>query len=240
MIWETKTGEADRVLTLLTPSGVVKAYAKNSLRPGGRLTYATGLFCYSQFELYKGRSMQNVDSASDILQFPALASDVSSVSLATYLCELVKLLAPIEDDAGDFLSLALAALHYINTGVDRRKVKSAFELKILTLSGYMPDLDCCGKCGGNPKNALFFNTSGGKILCGDCLAAAGGSPNCSGAALAAMRYITEAPPKKVFLFNLPDDQLDQLARLAEGYTVCQLETRPPTLDFYKIMDEGNK
>ena len=240
VIWETKTGEADRVLTLLTPGGVVQAYAKNSLRPGGRLTYATGLFCYSQFELYKGRSMLNVDSASDIMQFPALVSDVSSVSLAAYLCELTRLLAPIDDDAGDFLSLALTALYYLNDRADRRLIKSAYELKILSLSGYMPSLNDCSACGGELKNAARFDAARGELVCAECAAAGQNAVNCNGAVLAAMRYIVGAPPKKVFSFSLPEQGLDMLSQLAEAYAVNQLESRPGTLDFYRMMEEEQK
>ena len=54
VIWEHKTGEADRVITLLTANGVVSAYAKNSLRPKNKLTSATAMLTYANFELYSG------------------------------------------------------------------------------------------------------------------------------------------------------------------------------------------
>ena len=51
----TKTGEADRVLSVLTPAGIVSAIAKGSLRLKNRLHSATGLFCYSEFTLLRGK-----------------------------------------------------------------------------------------------------------------------------------------------------------------------------------------
>ena len=61
----TKTGEADRVLSILTPEhGIISAIAKGSLRLKSKLFSATGLFCYSEFELFEGKSMYVVDSAS--------------------------------------------------------------------------------------------------------------------------------------------------------------------------------
>lgn len=239
VIWETKTGEADRVLTILTNGGVITAYAKNSLKPGGRLTSVTPLFGYCSFELYKGRSMYNVDAASDIRQYVAMAGDVSALSLASYLCELLKLLSPVEDDAANYLTLALSAFSMLNAGADRRKIKSAFELKIMSLAGYMPLLEGCGGCGRVTDDALSFDSLHGVWRCRECAAERGRPLNCSGAALAAMKYIASSPPQRVFSFSLPDRQLDTLAAVAEDYVVTQLENRPSTLDFYKLMGEGN-
>ena len=45
---QVKVGEADQILTLLTPDlGVVSASARGSLRPKNKLFSACGLFCYS-------------------------------------------------------------------------------------------------------------------------------------------------------------------------------------------------
>ena len=59
----TKTGEADRALLLLTPDGLVSAMAKGALRLKSRLFSGTGLFCYSEFTLFEGKTMFVVDEA---------------------------------------------------------------------------------------------------------------------------------------------------------------------------------
>lgn len=54
---QVKVGEADRILTILTPDlGVISASARGSLRMKSPLFSATGLFCYSEFSLSSGRS----------------------------------------------------------------------------------------------------------------------------------------------------------------------------------------
>ena len=59
---EVKVGEADRILLLLTPEqGLISASAKGSLRLKSRLFSSCGLFCYSEFTLYEGRTMYRVD-----------------------------------------------------------------------------------------------------------------------------------------------------------------------------------
>ncbi len=60
---QVKVGEADRILTILTPDlGVVSASARGSLRMKSALFSATGLFCYSEFTLTSGRSHYFVDT----------------------------------------------------------------------------------------------------------------------------------------------------------------------------------
>ena len=49
---QVKLGEADQILTLLTPDlGVISASAKGSLRLKNKLFSASGMFCYSEFML---------------------------------------------------------------------------------------------------------------------------------------------------------------------------------------------
>ncbi|MBR2591706.1 MAG: recombination protein O N-terminal domain-containing protein, partial [Oscillospiraceae bacterium] len=56
VIWERKTGEADRVISILTPTGVVTAYAKGAQRPKSRFANSTSLLSYSNFELFSGKN----------------------------------------------------------------------------------------------------------------------------------------------------------------------------------------
>lgn len=235
VIWETKTGDTDRIITLLTPEGCVTAFAKGSRRPGGRLTSATAMFTYGQFELFKGRNMYTVDSAAAEHQFVALAADVRSMSLATYLCELLRRLSPIEEDGSDFLSLAMTSLYYLNSGKNPQIIKPAFELKLMSLAGYMPRTDCCRECSSPAGSALYFDPVQGDWLCESCALSLGQRLNCSGAVMAAMKYITEADAKKVFSFSLPEKQMENLVKTAEAFVEHQLEERPSTLDFYNLI-----
>lgn len=63
---QVKVGEADRILTILTPDlGIISASARGSLRMKSPLFSATGLFCYSEFSLSSGRSHFFVDAGAN-------------------------------------------------------------------------------------------------------------------------------------------------------------------------------
>src|SRR5699024_3583228 len=79
---EVKFRESDRMLTILTPQGVVSASAKGSLRLKSKLFSACGLFCYSDFTLYEGRDgVYSVDEAQVRRVFFELRSRVEALAL---------------------------------------------------------------------------------------------------------------------------------------------------------------
>lgn len=236
MIWENKTGEADRVITLLTPSGVVKAYAKNSLRPKNKLTSPTAMLSYSNFEMYTGANMYTVDDAQIKHRFVRLFSDTMGYAVAAYFCELLKLLAPVDDDAGDFMSLALNSFFMLNEGKKEHDlIKCVFELRLASLAGYMPDLVACSGCGASESTSGWFDIQEGIWICSGCARAAGKSLNLPGSSLSAMRHIIYSGLAKALSFELGDESKRLLSQICEQYIIARLERIPATLEFYKTI-----
>lgn len=112
---EVKVGEADRILLLLTPEqGLISASAKGSLRLKSRLFSGCGLFCYSEFTLYEGRTMYRVDEAQVKNTFFGLRESVEGMALAMYLAELTAALAPTGKEAQVLLRLLLNSLYLLS------------------------------------------------------------------------------------------------------------------------------
>lgn len=234
VIWEVKTGEADRVLTLLTPRGVISAYAKNSLRPKNKLTSSTAMLSYANFELYSGKNMYTVDDAQTINRFIKLSADVEGYALAVYFCELLKLLAPVEDDAGDFLSLMLNSLYLLNKQKKPLElVKSVFELRAMAYAGYLPDLVACARCGVEESPTLRFDLVGGDWYCENCAKEMSMAVNCSRAVLYALRYVLYSELNRAFSFELSGEGMQLLNSISERYVLTHLDRNLSTLDFYR-------
>ncbi len=233
VIWQVKTGDAHRVITILSQNGLITAFARNSLRPGNKLASATALFSYSSFELFSGSNMYNVDDAGCLSRFMSLASDVDAVALASYFCELMKTLAPVDDNADDYLQLMLNSLWVLN-GKRRplRQVKSVFELRLMALAGYMPDLIGCGECGRGECSSAFFDTAGAEWFCERCAGKLNRRVNCEYDVIEAMRHIVYSPAKNIFSFTVADEQLKTLCALSERYVLERLERSLPTLEFF--------
>ena len=109
---QVKVGEADQILTILTPDhGVLSASARGSLRLKSKLFSACGLFCYSEFTITAGRASYFVDTAAVKKVFHGLGRSVEAMALASYLAEAACVLAPEPPESAELLRLLLNSLY---------------------------------------------------------------------------------------------------------------------------------
>lgn len=234
---QVKVGEADRILTVLTPDlGVISASAKGSLRLKNKLFSASGLFCYSEFTLTSGRTQYFVESGQVKQVFHGLSQTVEGMSLATYLAEIAITMSPAPPESAGQLRLLLNCLYMIGEGKrPLRQIKAIYELRAMTMAGYMPDILACAGCGRYDGGEFYLDPQEGTLLCADCAGRARHVPNLDTGALYALRHICLAEDKRLFGFALSDRSLQELARVSEQYLLAHLEHGLKSLDFLKTV-----
>lgn len=233
----TKTGESDRVLSILTPQlGVISAIAKGSLRLRSKLHSATGLFCYAEFALFQGKGMFVVDDAAVKEVFFGLHEDVEAMALAMYCAEFTATLSPEGEDAEKQLRLLLNTLYLLSEKKrPPRLVKAVFEIRALSTCGYMPDLVACAGCMKYDGGAFYFDPEQAQLLCAECAAKQDRTPNLEEAALAAMRHAAYAEDAKLFSFQLGEAALAQFGAAAGQYALYCLDKPLKTLPFLETV-----
>ena len=236
IIREQQTGEDDRLVTLLTREyGVIRAFVRGAKRIKSKAQSSTQLFAYGRYSIYRGKDAYSIDEAQPIEIFFDLRNDIVSLSLAQYFCELANELAPVEDDAEEYLKLVLNALHMLMKNKrPPEQLKAIVELRMLTLAGYMPDLVACGECEKFDDEGMFFSPVEGQIFCGDCVENHTCIPLPHGV-LSAMRHICYTDFAKLFSFTLPDESMKYLSEVTEQFLIMQTSKKFKTLDFYKTM-----
>lgn len=166
-------GEADRLLTVMTPSlGKLRVVAKGVRRPSSRKAGHIELFSQSQLLLARGRSLDVITQAQSVNLFRALHDDLLRFSYASYFAELVDRFLEEGDTHADVYILLRETLEeLINEPSAARLALLArfFELRLLGLVGYQPELFVCAHC----KTALeardqYFSPSVGGVLCPAC------------------------------------------------------------------------
>ena len=237
---ERAVDEFDSALTLLTQErGVIWAYARGARKPRSALRVPAELLSYSRFVLFTNRDRYQVDKADLNRLFMGVRGDVERLSLAAYFCQITGEIAPHEEEAGPYLKLLLNTLYLLDTG--RREcnfLKPVYELRLMTMAGYMPDLVACSRCGAYEAPAMYFLPQSSCLLCGDCLAheeLREPREQLTPGLLAAMRHILYATPEKLFQFTLPAPSLGALGEITQRYLLLQLDRRFDTLDFYLTM-----
>ncbi len=236
IIREQQTGEDDRLVTLLTRDyGVIRAFVRGAKRIRSKSQSSTQLFAYGNYSIYRGKDAYSIDEAQPIEIFFDLRNDITALSLAQYFCELAGELAPAEEDAEEYLKLILNALHMLmKNKKSHDQLKAIVELRLLTLSGYMPDLVACGDCEAFNDEGMFFSPVEGQIFCGDCVKDHTCIPLPNGV-LSAMRHICYSDISKLFSFTLPDESMKYLSEVTEQFLLTQTSKKYKTLDFYKVM-----
>ena len=229
---QVKVGEADRIITILTPElGVVSASARGSLRMKSALFSATGLFCYSEFTLSSGRSHYFVDNAQVKKVFHGISATIEGMALASYMAEIAMELAPAPPEADAQLRLLLNCLYMLSErSYPCRQLKAIYELRALTLAGYMPDVAACARCGKTDGN-MGFSAVDGRIFCADCRRDGALLPLPAGA-VAAVRHVVSCDLARLFSFALPNETAAAFAAAAEQFLKAQLQRSFKTLDFY--------
>lgn len=239
VIREQATGERDRLITVLSrENGVIRAFVNGARNPKNKNSAATGLLCFSDFSIDKSaKGVYTVREATAKEVFFALREDIVRLSLAQYFAELSYELSPREENSDEFLRLMLNSIYLV---CEKKRnlslIKAAAELRMLTLSGYMPPIVACDNCGTYETENMFFSTFSGKIWCENCIPSEKAVAITSGT-LAAMRHICFSPFEKIFSFTLSKDGVMALSALSEKYLKSVTMRSYKTLDFYKMMTE---
>ena len=228
--------ESDKILTVLTESeGKLTLRARGALRKGGKLAAATELYTLSEMTLFGNRGRWQLNEAQTIEQFIGLRENFSSLALASYFAEVLDTVS--EEGAPDpaVLQLALNCLYALSRALAPAPlVKAVFELRLMAITGYEPELTACASCGRQDFQSAAFYAPDGAIYCGDCLHAAPGAvTHLMPETLAAMRHIVYSAPKRIFSFTLGEAALQQLGACCEQFILLQLERGFASLDYWK-------
>lgn len=233
----TDYNDRDALLTVLSRDrGLLTVKARGLRRKNSPLIAPCQLLAYSDFTLFEYRDMYTINEAASIELFQGLRRDLTKLSLGTYFAQVAQVVSQEDMPDPELLQLVLNCLFGLSKlGICEDKVKAVFELRTACIAGYLPDLSGCGICGR--EEGLRLDLSTGLMTCGGCFDTQehGIRLPVNEAMLQAMRYIVASDPKRLFAFELGEENLRSLSALTEAYLTTQFERGFSTLDFYKSL-----
>ncbi len=164
-------GEADRLLTLYTPEwGKLRVIAKGVRKPTSRKSGHLELFTHSRLLIARGRNLDIVTQAETIHSFRPLREDLIRTGWAYYVAELLDRFAEEGVENRPLFNLFLATLGWLCEDVDLALTARFYELRLLALAGYRPQLFHCLACQREvkPETTSFFSPAQGGLLCSRC------------------------------------------------------------------------
>jgi DNA repair protein RecO (recombination protein O) len=140
-------GEADRVLTLITPAGgKLKAIAKGIRRPTSRLGGSLEPFAELTVALARGRTFDVVTEVRVGHAWLKLRDDLESAATAWYLAELADRSLEERHAAEPLYALLRRAYELLDAGMAPGRVARWFEMHLLDELGVRPEVDRCVEC----------------------------------------------------------------------------------------------
>ena len=232
---EVRYKEADRILTLLTDTdGKITVKARGALRKSSKTAAATQQLTYSEMTLFGNLGRWTVNEAAVKEGFDGLRADIGSFALGCYFAECVDALSVEDQPDAPLMQLALNCLYALSRGMyTPEHIKAAFELRLMCLAGYTPELSHCAVCGDEEPGDPVLMLERGCVCCRRCAAGAGQTVKLDTASLNAMRHICSASPKQILSFSLEGEGAKLLSAAAEEYLLLHTERRFPTLDYWK-------
>jgi DNA repair protein RecO (recombination protein O) len=163
-----KLGEADRIVSVLTPHhgkvrAVAKGVRKTKSRFGSRLEPPTHL----QLQLYEGRSeLHIIDQAETLDHFRAIREDLDRLTHAVAMLEVADQLGLDGEPNPGLFQMLLGALRAL-AGHSGPLVVPGFFLKVLALEGFRAVTDRCIECDRADVALVAFDIDGGGTRCDD-------------------------------------------------------------------------
>jgi DNA repair protein RecO (recombination protein O) len=229
-------GEADRVLTVLTPRlGKLRVIAKGIRRPRSRLGGGLEPFSDVHLVLAIGRTFDVVTQVA--LEDPhlGLRNDLHSTAAAWYLVELADRFCEGSADSHDafvLLAQGLAALDATPGEVSREVIARWFELHLLDAMGFRPELTRCLECGADigPEGNSFSPVAGG-VLGPECAHTALAARPIAPESLKVMRHLQRSTLPDVLRLRLPATTGREVERTLHATVSAVLERELRSRDF---------
>lgn len=229
-------GEADRLLTLLTPDkGKLRVLAPAARKPTSRKSGHVELFSLGTFMLAHGRTFDKITQAETLAYYPALREELERVSAAYVMVEVVDRFLQEHDENGMVFELLQLGLTALNAGAPVALALRFFELKLLGYVGYQPQLYSCQICDNElAPVAQFYNPLEASVVCPDCAAAAPSLMTISVDALKVLRFLQINPWDKVQRLTLAPALESEVERLTRRTITSLLER---DVNAIKFMDD---
>jgi DNA repair protein RecO (recombination protein O) len=164
-------GEADRVLTLITPEhGKLKAIAKGIRRPSSRLGGSLEPFAELNVALARGRTFDVVTEVRVGHAWLALRDRLESAATAWYLAELADRSLEERHEARELYALLRRAYELLDAGMAPGRVARWYEMHLADELGQRPEVDRCVECDRmlEPDERFRWVPPLGGVVCHRC------------------------------------------------------------------------
>ena len=231
----TDWGEADRLLWLFTREiGKVQVVAKGVRKPRSRKAGHLEPFTRVELLLAHGRDLPIVTQAEAKDVYAAIREDLVRVGYASYVVELLDRFTYEEGENLGLYRLLTETLSRLNAESQAAFAVRYYEVRLLDLVGFRPQLFHCVSCGEEIQAVdQFFSFEKGGVFCPNCGRSEPSARPISMPALKILRHFQRSKyseAQRAHLSSVVDGELEDLMG---NYLVFLLERGLNTPSFLR-------
>lgn len=204
--------------------GKIRALAKGVRKIRSRKAGHLEPFTRASLQLAKGREILLVTQAETLDAFLPLREDLAGITYASYIVELLDRFTFEEGENQPLYRLLVETLKRLCKETDKELVTRYYELRLLDLIGFRPQLFECLKCGNQiyPEDQYFSAREGG-VLCPKCGSAETGVQPISMNALKYLRHFQRSSFREAKLARISQDIYQEMENILQHYFTYLLE-----------------
>lgn len=228
-------GEADKLITFYSPVfGKIRGVAQGARRPKSRFGSTLELLTHIQLVFFakKNTGLHRVSQTDLVEYFPNLRQELSQLTAAIYLVDVIYSLTEQEDNNSDLFILLLYTLQLLNEGKDPFGLLRIFEVRALTLLGYAPQLEFCVFCQKKLDLAqrIVYTINNGGLMCHDCAKLKTGFAISRGS-VSFLKQATKVALSKISHLKLSSTQAQELQKVLHQHMRYHLKQEIKSYQF---------
>jgi DNA repair protein RecO (recombination protein O) len=168
-----KIRESSKVVVMFSQNyGKISTIAKGSLRPKSKFGSSLEILTHSSILFYRkeNRDLHTLSHSEIVNAFDGIRKDFIKLAYASVAGEIVERLVPQEEPNKPLFALLVSTLGEMSAA-ERSHLEillSSYQLKVLHLVGYGPELAQCVRCGRPVDERVWFGLMSGGVLCPLC------------------------------------------------------------------------
>jgi DNA repair protein RecO (recombination protein O) len=239
-------GEADRLLTVLSRErGRLRLSAKGARKVGSRKSGHVELFVRSRMLIAKGRGEIDIVSQVETIDaYRGLREDLTRSTYAHYAVELIGAFAEEGSAQPELFDLLAETLKRIETTRHLPLTACYFEMQLLTLAGFQPQVFFCADKGEPlqeiaPAEYYGWSPAAGGVLCPAHAAGRSDTARLSLNALKILRHALRTDYTRFTALTVRAAVLGEIEQVMLRYIQFVLERKVKSVEFLNLLRREN-
>ena len=216
--------------------GKITFIAKGAKKSKSKNLSLTLPLCFGEYIFFKGRNLYNLQEGKIINSFQGLLNNLDKLTSSSYVCELLDICVQDAEVDKTLFREFITCLYLLNTdAMDYELLIRAFELRLLSATGYGLEFDKCCICKKSIGTSDYISLSHFGGVCVECNKEHG--LYISRAGYNALRFLNNTPMDKIYRLNVNKEIKKQIEKVTTFIINSNYSRKPKSLEMLNYIKE---